>query len=361
MLEMLARRTCSWDGGSGRPIAPYADVHRRPQGPGDARPTAMQIVDDQNLINKWADKAVLITGGSSGIGVETARAMHATGARVFITTRNVIQAKEVCDDIIRTSPSNRPIEIIYMDLSSLVSVRDAAAEFLSKSTTLNILINNAGVMGAPFSKTVDGFEAHFAVNHLSHFVLTKLLLPTLIKSSSPSFGSRVVNVSSMGHHHSPGGFSNPKVWQDINFEETMYDARIAYGRSKTANILHANQIERLYGHDQAHPVHAFSLHPGGITTKLWRYYGASPEETYKNGIWKSPEQGAATTVWCAVAAVWEGKGGRYCEDCQESYPDQPLRKLEDRGYAPWAKDKVAEERLWTESERMVRGVLCNKF
>lgn len=334
-------------------IAPYADVHRRPQGPGDARPTAMQIVDDENLINKWQDKTVLITGGGSGIGVETARALHATGAQVFITTRNLAQAKEVCDHIIKTSPSKRPIEVLYMDLSSLTSVRDAAAEFLRRSNRLNILISNAGVMGAPFGKTADGFEVHFGVNHLSHFLLTQLLLPTLIASSSPSFASRVVNVSSMGHHHSPGGLSDPAVWQNINFEKTPYDARIAYGRSKTANILHANQIERLYGSDPNHAVHAFSLHPGGITTNLWRHYGASPEENYKNGIWKSPEQGAATTVWCAVADIWEGKSGRYCEDCQESFPDPPNRKMEERGYAPWTRDKKAEERLWAESEKMV--------
>lgn len=357
MLEMLERRVLPSSRTVVRPIAPYADVHRRPQGPGDARPTAMQIVDDENLINKWHDKTVLITGGSSGIGVETARALHATGAQIFFTTRNLTQAKEVCDDIIRTSPSKREIEVLYMDLGSLTSVRDAAADFLRRSNRLNVLINNAGVMGAPFGKTADGFEIHFGVNHLSHFLLTQLLLPTLVASSSPSFASRVVNVSSMGHHHSPGGLSNPNIWQDLNFEKSTYDPRIAYGRSKTANILHTNQIERLYGSDLDHPVHAFSLHPGGITTKLWRHYGASPEEAYKNGIWKSPEQGAATTVWCAVAGVWEGNAGTYCEDCQESYPDPPGRQMEDRGYAPWAKDQKAEQRLWVESEKIIEGVL----
>lgn len=339
------------------PIAPFADLHKHPNGPGDARPTAMQIVNEENIINRWEDKTVLITGGSSGIGIETARALHATGARVFITTRNLTQAQTVCDDILRTSPSKRLIDVIFMDLSSLTSVRDAANEFLRRSDRLNILINNAGVMGAPFGKTVDGFETHFGVNHLAHFLLTKLLLPTLVASSSSAFASRVVNVSSMGHHHSPGGLSDPGVWQDLRFENSKYDARIAYGRSKTANILHANQIERLYGSDPDYAVHAFSLHPGGITTNLWRHYGASPEEAYQDGIWKSPEQGAATSVWCAIASVWEGRAGRYCEDVQESYPDRPGRKLEEPGYAPWARDEQAETKLWDESEGMVKAFL----
>lgn len=317
----------------------------------------MQIVDDENLVNKWGDRTVLLTDGSSGVGVEIARALHATGAQVLITTRNLAQAEAVCDNIIRTSPSKRPIEVLYMDVSSLASVRNAAAEFLRRSNRLNILINNAGVMGAPHGKTTDSFELHFGSNHLSHFLLTKLLLPTLRSSSLPSFASRVVNVSSMGHHHAPGGLSDPAVWQDLDFDKTPYDARVAYGRSKTANILHANQIERLYGNDPAHPVHAFSLHPGGITTTLMRHHGPNPQENYISGIWKSPEQGAATSVWCAVASVWEGKPGRYCEDCQESFPDRPGRKMEDRGYAPWSRDPKAELRLWEESESMIAEAL----
>jgi hypothetical protein len=128
------------------PIAPYASVHISPKGPGDSRPTALQIIKDENLINKWANKTVLITGGSSGIGVETARALHATGARIFITTRDMAKAEAVVRNILETSPSTTPIEIIHMELSSLESVRAGAEDFLKRSDRLNVLVNNAGMV-----------------------------------------------------------------------------------------------------------------------------------------------------------------------------------------------------------------------
>jgi NAD(P)-dependent dehydrogenase (short-subunit alcohol dehydrogenase family) len=315
----------------------------------------MQIIKDENLIGKWSDKTAFITGGSSGIGVETARALHATGARVFITTRDVAKAKAVVKDILSASPSKVEIEIIYMELDSLASVRSGAADFLSRSNRLNILINNAGVMASPKGKTKDGFETHFGTNQLSHFLLTKLLLPTLQASSSRTSASRVVNVSSMGHHYATGGLT-PSALADLDFSHSPYDKWVAYGRSKLANTLHANQIERVYGASPEHAVHAFSLHPGGITTELWRHLdGNTPENDFGN-IWKNAEQGAATTVWCATAAAWEGMRGRYCEDCAESAPDAEDGKMGDPGFAPWAYDQAAEERLWEVSEEMVESV-----
>ena len=337
-------------------IAPYAEAHKNPQGPGDARPTAMQIIQDEDLVNKWTDKTVLITGGSSGIGIETARAMHATGADVFITSRNLEAADAVRTEILARSPGKGRFEIIFMELDSLLSVRRGVADFASKSDKLNVLINNAGVLAVTKRRTKDGFETTFGVNHLAHFLLTKLLLPTLVASSSSGFNSRVVNVSSTGHRHQPGGLT-PEVFDDLFFEKTPYQKWLAYGRSKVANILHVNQIERLYGSGD-HPVHGFSLMPGGISTKLWRHLGdahISNLEKTRHNYWKSPEQGAATTVWCAVAKVWEGRPGRYCDNCQEAAPlsEEDALNMDLLGHAPWAYDQAAEERLWELSERAV--------
>jgi len=334
-------------------LAPYADVHKSPEGPGDTRPTAMQIVEDEQLINRWSDKTVLITGGSSGIGVETARALHATGAHVFITARDTGKAEKVRSDILSKSPSTSPFEIIPMELDSLASVREGAADFLTKSKGLNILINNAGVMASPEGKTKDGFETQFGINHLAHFLLTKLLLHALQASSTKEFASRVVNLSSAGHHYAA---LTPEALADLAFENGKYDPWIAYGRSKSANILHANQIERLYGSDASDTIHAFSLHPGGITTELWRHLdGRTPEANFSN-IWKSVEQGAATSVWCATAAVWEGRKGGYCEDCHQGFPDPVGHQRGDPGFAPWADDETAEKALWEISEGMVAAV-----
>jgi NAD(P)-dependent dehydrogenase (short-subunit alcohol dehydrogenase family) len=274
-----------------------------------------------------------------------------------MTTRDLAKAETVREDILASSPGKGGIEIIHIELDDLVAVKAGAEEFLRKSDKLNILINNAGVMLAPEGKTKQGFETHWGTNHISHFLLTKLLLPTLVASSTPSFASRIINVSSMGHHHQPGGLI-PEVFQDLNFSKSSYNPTIAYGRSKIANILHANQIERLYGLSPSHPVHAFSLHPGAITTNLWRHNdGQTPQAMFQD-VWKSIEQGAATSVWCASAKVWEGKKGSYCEDVGEAKPDGSHEgkeyKLGDPGYAPWAYDEEAEKRLWEVSEQSVK-------
>ena len=354
------------------PIQPYAAVHEHPNGPGDARPTALQIIKDEDLTMNW-DKdniTILITGGSSGIGVETARALHHTGAKIFITTRDVSKAECVCDDILASSPSSKPIGIIEMDLDSLASVRRGAEKFLKEGGgRLNILINNAGVMAAPKGMTREGFETHIGVNHLAHFLLTKLLLPSLIASSSREFPSRVVNVASMGHWHQNGGIGAPGILEDLlYYEKGEYEPMLAYGRSKHANILHAVGIESRYGSkaNPEKPIQAFSLHPGGITTELWRHMGGArvvdEHLSDHRSIWKNIEQGAATSVWCAVAAVWNGReGGRYCEDCGESWPSAYTSTETwvpgTSGYAPWAYDGVAGERLWSVSEEAVREFL----
>lgn len=338
-------------------IQPYADLNKSPKGPGDARPTAMKVIADEDLQNKWLDKTALITGASSGIGIETTRALHATGARIFMTTRNLEAAQKVRSDILSSSPGKGEIQILHMELDDLESVRSAAREFLKKSSKLNVLINNAGVMYCPEGKTKQGFETHWGTNHLAHFLFTQLLLPTLVASSTPNFASRVVNVSSLGHHHAPGGLT-PEVFSDLDFSKSGYNKTIAYGRSKCANILHANQINRVHGSKADHPVHAFSLHPGAITTNLWRHVDGTPEAMFQD-IWKNIEQGAATSVWCAVAKVWEGKTGRYCEDIGEAEFDGGVEsyQLGQPGYAAWAYDEEAEKRLWDVSLESVKDFL----
>lgn len=339
-------------------ITPYAEVHKHVEGPGDGRPTAQQIIEDESLVGRWPERTILITGGSSGIGLEVAKALHTTGARIFITARDSKRAETAVREIMSSNPLGKQVEIIAMELGSLDSVKEGASDFLRRTKTLNVLINNAGVMAAPFEKTKDGFESQFAVNHLSHFLLTKLLLPTLVASSTPDFASRIVNVSSSGHvYHNKGGLT-PEVLADLNFEKTEYNPWRAYGQSKTANVLHANQLERLYGSSER-PVHAFSLHPGGISTPLWRHQNEVIQERVKKfpALWKSPEQGAATLAWCATAKALEGRPGRYCENCGESGPLPDDAPMGAPGYAAWTYDEDAESGLWDISERIVASWL----
>ena len=291
----------------------YAAVHQNSKGPGDARPTALNIINDEGLHGKLTDKVFLVTGCSSGIGVETAKALNTTGAKLFLGVRDTTKGQAALSDILK--PGH--VELLKMDLSSLDSVRTAAEEFKSKSKTLNILINNAGVMATPEGKTVDGFETQFGTNHLSHFLLFQLLKPTLLSSSTPTFNSRVVCVSSSGHRGGGIQFDN------YNFERGDYSPWAAYGQSKTANIYMANEIERRYG---AKGLHGLSLMPGGIKTGLQVHVEdqlAAAMEAAKD-MMKSPEQGAATTVYGALSKEWEGRGGRYLEDCQEAAQVQSI-------------------------------------
>lgn len=322
----------------------YISVHEQPQGAGDARPTALQIVKDNDLEGKWADKTVLITGCSSGIGIETARALKATGAHVFVTARNISKGQKALSDILEPGK----LDLLLMDLNSLASVRNFAAEFLKASEgKLNILINNAGVMATPEGTTEDGFETQFGTNHLAHFLLFQLLKPALLSSSTPSFNSRVVAVSSLAHRYNEPKLSNIMLTGE-------YEPNRAYSHSKTANIWFANEIERKYG---SQGLHALSLHPGGIWTGLQEHVAeqvaAWKEVPSVNLMMKSVEQGASTTVWAAVAKVWEGKGGRYLEDCQVSPPFPENGQILDHGYTKWAYDPESEAKLWEMSNEYV--------
>ncbi|KIE03664.1 short-chain dehydrogenase, partial [Metarhizium majus ARSEF 297] len=329
---------------------PYADLYANPSGPGDQRPTALKVVEDSGAKGTWAGRVVLVTGGTAGIGVETVRAMHSTGADVYFTARSLEKAAATKADVLKTSSGKGKLEVVEMDLDSLDSVRKAAKDFLGRSSKLNVLINNAGIMACPYSKTKDGFERQFAVNHLAHYLFTRLLLPTLISSSTPAFNSRIINVSSSGHGMSPVNFDN------YNFDQPdSYDPWLSYGQSKTANIWTASYLDRALG---SRGVHALSLHPGGIWTGLATYL---PDELVDS--WKSdervstqmlnPPQGAATSVWAAVAPVWEGKGGKYLTNCSIASNAAGNPEVLDPGAAPHAYDVQAEDRLWELSAKLV--------
>lgn len=326
----------------------YAEAHLDPAGPGDARPTALQIINDEMAEGKLAGKVVAITGTSSGIGIETARALSLTGARLLLTARNLNKAKSALDGILEPGR----VELVEMDNTSLSSVRAAAKAILQKSGgQVNILVNNAGIMALPkLEHTTDGFEMQFGVNHVAHFLFFELLKPALLASASPEFSSRVVNVSSSAHHvtsiNGPGNY---------NFENTEYNDWVAYGQSKTANIYMANEIERRYG---SRGLHATSLHPGMIATGLGQHLDPAmveaftkDESVYKTA--KSPEQGAATTVWAAIGQEWEKKGGEYLADCRKTARGNDNHEIGGVGFAGHAYDPEKEAQLWKDSLKMV--------
>jgi NAD(P)-dependent dehydrogenase (short-subunit alcohol dehydrogenase family) len=332
-------------------VGRYHEVHVHPKGPGDARPTALQIVKDEGLEGKMTDKVIFVTGASSGIGIETARALHVTGATVFMGVRDVKKGHEIVNEILSSDANNKaPMHVIGMTLDSFTSVRAAATEFLKQSNKLNILVLNAGVMATPLGRTVEGFETQFGTNHLGHFLLFQLLKQTLLASSTPDFNSRVVSVASAAHRFGPIRF------HDYNFEEQdSYQPYIAYGQSKTANIYLANYIDRHYG---PKGLHATSLHPGGIRTALQRHRSADEMKQWDQpsiqDYFKSPEQGAATSVYAALSKEWEGKGGKYLSNCEVMGPAKgPGLDVGDDGYAEWAYNEADEDRLWRDSCKFV--------
>ena len=205
----------------------YAKAHIDPQGPGDGRPTAEQVIRDQGLVGELKGKVVLITGGTAGLGTESARVLHMTGAKVFITARSAAKGKGTVKSINEAQPEHPPVEYIDMDMNSLTSVRAAADEFRRRSDKLNILITNAGVMACPEGRTKDGFETQFGTNHLAHFLHFQLLKPTLLASSTAEFQSRVISVSSAGHRRSgifPDNYNMEGVYDPCEIKLRPYRA-----------------------------------------------------------------------------------------------------------------------------------------
>lgn len=349
------------------PPGPYLADHANPRGPDDARPTALKIIRDQNLDGTLQGKAFLITGCTAGIGIETARAIHATGADVYITGRNDTLGAEVASRLAADGGPGK-VTYVHLELDSLASVRAGAAEVLKLSGgKLNVLICNAGVMMTPEGVTKDGFETQFGTNHLGHFALFLAVRAALLASSTPAFNSRVITLSSAGHQVTGIQFGNYdlkkpfEIVSTVNIESdkikpgSPYDPMVAYGQSKTANIYMGNEIDRRYG---SQGLHGLSVHPGGIATGLGKHIPdavveaifASPQMQKKA---KSVAQGAATTVWAAVGKEWEGKGGRYLENCRESGEWYPQDGVLQEGFKPWAYDAASEGRLWRESLAMV--------
>lgn len=324
----------------------YASAHASPQGPGDARPTASQIIQDEGLQGKWTDKPIFITGCSAGLGVETARTLFTTGATLYLTARNLAKAEKALGNELTSSDR---VHLLELDLNSLQSVRECAVAFTARSDRLHILINNAGVMATPEGRTADGFETQFGTNHLAQFLLFNLLKPVLLASSTPEFNSRVVILSSVAHRFGAVNFDN------INLEGA-YHPFVAYSQSKTANVWTANEIERRYG---SKGLHAWSVHPGGIFTGIGQHMSEGEQEALATdpglvSAWKSPEQGAATTVCAAALKDLEGKPGRYLENCQVAERWTEVDGQWGPGYAGYAYDTEKEARLWKLSLEMVK-------
>ncbi|CAG9988138.1 unnamed protein product [Clonostachys byssicola] len=314
----------------------YAQAHQNRTGPGDARPTALQIIKDEGREGALGDKVFLVTGASSGIGIETGRALAATGAKVFLAVRDLKKGEAACKSFLEPGR----VELIELDVSSSKSVRECVAKFLQKSPQLNVLVCNAGVMTIPTrEETEDGFEMQLAVNYLGHFLLFWLLKDAMAKSSTPGFQSRLVNVASSGHQ------ASEIVWDDFNLKN--YNPLTAYGQSKLAQVYMANYVDRHFG---SQGIHALSLMPGGITdTNLSQHTPKEMVDNFKTdpvlSKWvKSREQGAATTVLAAVGQEWEGKGGKYLEDCAVASPKAYIPGL--TGVSDYAYDEGKETRLW---------------
>lgn len=296
-------------------------------------------------------RVAVVTGASSGLGVETARVFAARGATVVCAARDVGKAEAVADRI-RGDTGNRAVEVVGLELGSLASIRTCAREILARHSAIHLLVNNAGVMACPLARTEDGFELQLGTNHLGHFLLTGLLAPALRRGAP----ARVVCVSSGGHRLGSVDFDDP------HYRSRPYDKWQAYGQAKTANIWHALELDRRMGSDG---VRAFAIHPGMIVTELGRHLTdddrkallarvaarATTTSDAKPPRWKQPAQGAATQVWAATAPELEGRGGLYLEDCHVAGPSPEVNAP--AGYAPWALDAAGAERLWGMSEEMV--------
>ena len=306
--------------------------------------TADDVLEGKDL----SDRTALVTGGYSGLGQETARAMAAKGAHIILSGRDATKLSAAADAI--AEQTGAKVDTLKCDLASLDSIRKAAAEANERFEKIDLLINNAGVMACDQAKTADGFEMQFGTNHVGHFLLTNLLVPLLEKGERP----RIVNLSSRGHHIAPVDFDDP------NFESRDYDKWVSYGQSKTANVLFAVGLEKRLS-DKG--IHAYSLHPGGIMTNLGRHMSDQDMADLMERIRKNAEergetpepfktipQGAATTCWAATAEELEGNGGLYCENCHVADQDD---ESTGGGVRRYAIDPDKADRLWSMSEEMV--------
>jgi NAD(P)-dependent dehydrogenase (short-subunit alcohol dehydrogenase family) len=299
-------------------------------------------------------KRILVTGVSAGLGVETARSLAAHGAQVVGTARDLNKAKAATEQVRKDAAANGgSFELVELDLANLKSARACADRLLAKAEPLDVVIANAGVMATPFGHTADGFETQFGTNHLGHFVLVNRIA-SLIRD-----GGRLINLSSSGHRYANVDLDDP------NFERTSYEPFVAYGRSKTANILFAVAFDERH---RGHGVRAAAVHPGGIRTELDRHIDSSRLEKIVEEInqqlaaqgkapfqFKTVPEGAATSVWAAVVAPADEIGGRYCENCHvgQVVPDDATITAVSEGVRGYALDAKNAETLWKKSEELV--------
>ena len=299
-------------------------------------------------------KRILVTGVSAGLGVETARSLAAHGAHVVGAARDLNKAKTATEQVLNDAAANGgSLELVELDLANLKSVRACSDRLLAKAEPFDVVIANAGVMATPFGHTADGFETQFGTNHLGHFVLVNRIA-SLIRD-----GGRLINLSSSGHRYSNVDLEDP------SFEHTPYEPFVAYGRSKTANILFAVAFDKRH---RDRGVRAAAVHPGGIQTELARYLDASRMQKIVEQInqqlaaegkpafkFQTVPQGAATSVWAAVVAPADEIGSRYCENCHvgQIVPDHVTSTAISEGVRGYALDAENAEALWKKSEEMV--------
>lgn len=292
-----------------------------------------------------AGKVAVVTGGYSGIGMETTRALAERGVKVYVPVRDPAKAESNLAEV------NGDVVVGAMDLADLNSVRSFAEVVAAAESKVDLLINNAGIMACPETRVGNQWESQFAVNHLGHFVLSTSLLPQLLAAE----GSRVVSLSSIAHRRSD------IIWDDIHFENSEYEKWTAYAQSKTANALFALGLDMKY---REQGVQAFSVHPGGILTPLQRHL--SNEEMHALGwtdadgnlseqaaaLFKSTTQGCTTTLWAATSPAIADTGGLYCEDCDvANLATEDSPRFFD--VAPWAASEESAARLWDITEKML--------
>jgi len=299
-------------------------------------------------------KRILVTGVSAGIGVETARALAAHGAQIVGAARDLVKAEAATAQVRKDAAANGgAFELVALDLASLQSVRACAGELLARGEPFDVIIANAGVMATPLGHTTDGFETQFGTNHLGHFVFVNRIAPLL------RAGGRLINLASSGHR-----FSNVDL-NDPHFQRTAYDPFVAYGRSKTANILFAVAFDRRH---RERGVRAAAVHPGAIRTELGRHVDAAQIQQLLDQMnqqlaaegkgpfqWKTIPQGAATSVWAGFVAPADEVGARYCENCHVGaiVPDDAVISAMSEGVRGYALDPDNAEALWRKSEELV--------
>lgn len=308
--------------------------------PGSSGFTSSSTAEDVTRGIDATGLTAIVTGGTSGIGTETVRVLALRGARVIMPARNMESGHRVKEAILKDNP-NAKVDVMELDLSSLNSVRRFSASFKSLNQPLNILINNAGVMGCPFQLSKDGIELDFATNHLGHFLLTNLLLGKLkVTAKETGIEGRIINVASQGHS---GTYQEGIRLDKIN-DQLGFKPYLAYGQSKLANILHANELARHLKEEGAN-VTANSLHPGVITTNITRYWKAlALPMAMGKFMLKSTSQGAATTCYLALHPDVKGTSGKYFADCEEAKSSSH------------AQDSDLAKRLWDLSESLVSKV-----